>query len=792
MKLPYSWIKELSGVDWSSEEMADRLTLSGTAGTAESANPEHFENVVTGKITRLEQHPDADKLKVAVVDSGDAEHTVICGAPNCAVGQVVVLALPGANLRGEFAVKEITMRGVRSAGIICAEDEIGLSDDHTGIMVLGEDTPLGVPVFDHLGLDDAIIDFEITPNRPDCLCAIGVAREVAVLAEKEMIIKPAVINESDRQASDYISVKIDDPDGCPRYTAKIIENVTIGQSPWWLRKRLIGCGIRPINNIVDITNYVMMETGHPLHAFDYDRFGSKEVVVRFAKPGEKFTTLDEKAHELDETILLITNGKTGVAAAGVMGGLESEVEEDTRTILLEAAYFDPAVIRRGAKKLVIPSESSYRFERGVDPNGLINAADRAASLMAEIAAGEVHAGTVDCYPKKITPVSINLRPMQVKRFVGVDIPVSFMETTLRGLGLEVGSGEVIKTTVPTYRPDLTREIDIIEEIARVYGLDKIPNSKQNAGPLFTPLHRRDTIKNDLRNVMTGFGFEETIGSGMAHFKRQAILDSEIEPVKITNPLSDEFAVMRTRLLYSMLQSAGNNIRHRNMDIKIFEIGRVYQKSDAEPIENESFGFLMTGNLENAYWKDSAGRTDLFEAKGILEALAETFGVGSLTLKPAQCPGYMSAQSFDIMFEDLVAGHMGLVDRRAGRLFDIKQDCYAAELNTELLIKAYQGLKEFRPMPKYPASSRDIALLVDESIPAEKLQDSIVSSGGEYVEAVSIFDLFAGGPVPEGKKSLAFSITFRSADKTLEDKEVDEAHGVIVDYLKKNFNALLRE
>ncbi len=792
MKLPYSWLKELSGADWSIEDMEDRLTRSGTAGVAEQIKREHFEHVVVGQITKLGKHPNADKLLVAEVDSGSGSHTVICGAPNCAVGQKVILALPGARLKGELEIKEIKMRGVKSAGMICAEDEIGLSDDHSGIMVLDDDAPLGEPVFDYLSLDDAVFNFEITPNRPDCLSAVGVAREITVLDGREFHVSFDSPTESKRKAADYVKVVIDDPDACPRYAARIIDGVKIGQSPWWLRKRLMDCGVRPINTIVDITNLVMLETGHPLHAFDYDRFGSKEVVVRRAAAGEKFTTLDGKEHTLDENILLITNGTSGVAAAGVMGGLDSEVEDDTRMILLEAAYFDPGTIRRSARKLGLSSESSYRFERGVNPNGVIDAADRAAALMAELAGGEVLSGVVDNYAKKITPVTIEFRPAQVSRLLGVDVDVAFIEKTFRGLGIEIESGDTIKASAPTYRPDLTREVDLVEEVGRIYGLDKIPNSINNAGPLLTPIHRRDTIKDDLRDILTGLGFDEALTTGMGNRSKMEAIDPTIPLIEITNPLSDEFMVMRSRMLYSLLLSTGNNIRHRNMDLGLFEIGRVFRKGSPLPTELITLGIIMTGRPDMTYWKRDSEPVDLFDLKGAVQAVTDGLGVGEIRLEAEKTPGYIPLRSYRILIGDATVGVMGQVDKKAAKIFDIKQDCFAAELDCERLIACESGLAQYAPLPKFPASSRDIALVVDKSVRAEDIHTFIRKTGGDLVESVTLFDLFTGQPVPEGKKSLAYAIQFRSPEKTLEDDEVDRVYKQIVAGLEKNFDARLRE
>ncbi len=792
MKLPYSWLIELSGVGWTPDDLVRRLTASGTAGVLERSHPEYFRDVVVGRITGLARHPSADKLLIAEVDDGSRIHAVICGAPNCAVGQRVVLALPGANLRGEFPVKVITMRGVRSEGMICAEDELGLSPDHSGIIVLDDDAPVGQPVADYLGLNDPVINFEITPNRPDCLSAVGIAREAAALDGRSFRFEAPNPPEGRRSSADLISVRIDDADACPRYTARMIAGVTLGQSPWWLRKRLLDCGIRPINNIVDIANYVMLETGQPLHAFDYDRFGSTAVVVRRAREKERFLTLDGQEHTLDAAILLITNGREGVAAAGVMGGLNSEVTPETRTVLLESAYFDPSTIRRSARALGVSTESSYRFERGVDPNGVICAADRAAGLLAELAGGEVLAGVVDCHPRPVLPIQIELRPARVRHLLGADVSAAFMEATLPRLGMEVTPGSPMAVTVPTFRPDITREVDLVEEIARIYGLDNIPTGRQNGGQLYTPTHRSETIKADLRNILTGLGFDETLGTGFAHADRLAQVDDTMAPIRVINPKSDELAVMRSRMLYSLLVSAGNNIRHRNVDLKIFEVGRIYRRSDSGSVEPDVLGLLVTGRAEGRYWKTKSSTCDLFDLKGVLSALGDGLDLSEVSLATDPFPGYDDTESYRIVCGEVVVGHGGRVDGRIGRMFDVKQDCFAAELDVAALIGAERGLRPFRPLPKYPASSRDVAVVVDRDVPAARLLQEIAVAGGKLVESVAIFDLFTGDPVPAGKKSLAFAVSYRSTEKTLEDDEVDRVHSRIVEHMERTFNARLRE
>ncbi len=792
MKLPYSWLKELSGVDWTPEEMARRLTASGTAGEAHIPDPAHFHKVVVGRTITVEDHPQADKLKVVTVDTGEGTRNVVCGAPNCEEGQKVVVALPGARLQGQYEIKPTKLRGVESFGMICAEDELGLSDDHSGIIILDEDAPVGEPIYEYLGLGDPVIDFEITPNRPDCLSALGVAREICALAGKPLTFEWPRLNESREKTDDFIKVRVDDSEGCPRYTARIIKDIKVGPSPRWMQKRLIDCGVRPINNIVDITNYVMLEVNQPLHAFDYDRFGSTEVVVRKAGAGERFTTLDGNQHIVDDTVLLITNGREAVAAGGVMGGLESEVTESTTTVLLEAAYFDPAVIRRSARMLGLSSESSYRFERGIDPNNVARASARAAAFMAEYAGGTVLAGVADAYVKRIEPVEVSLRPQQARRLLGADITDDFMMSSLRGLGLEVTPDEIIKVVVPTFRPDLTREVDLIEEIGRIYGLDKIPVTKSNAGPLFAPTHVRDTIKNQIREILTGMGFDETLSSGFAHPGRLALIDPDLKPIEITNPISEDFSFLRPRLLYSLLTSAGHNIRHRTMDFKIFEIGRIYVRGESAFAEPTQVGLFMTGRTDRSYWKSTSSPVDLHDLKGALSTLLEALNIDSAVFKPEIMAGYNRGLAYDIHVGGLRIGRAGLVDKRVCLEFDIKQEGFAAELDIASLIDLRKELKPFTILPKFPASGRDIAVIVDNAVPAGDIQNEITQTGGDLVESVTVFDMFTGGPVPPGRKSLAFSISFRSTQKTLEDEEIDALYEKIVARLEQRFEARLRE
>ncbi len=471
MKLPYSWLVELTGSKWPAEEMGDRLTLCGTACEDIEPTARYFDKVVVGKVLDIKQIPGADKIRQATVDIGKEKLDLVCGAPNLEVGQKVAVATLGAKLAGGIEIKKTHIRGVESAGMICSESELGISQDHSGIMVLEDKCRTGSSLAKALDYNDFVMTFELTPNRGDSMSAIGVARDIAALSSSKVIRPKFKIKPAKEKASKYIKVKIEDTAACPRYAARIIKDVRIADSPWWLKKKLLMCGIRPINNVVDTTNFVMLECGHPLHAFDLNRFGSDKVVVRRAEKNEIFKTLDEKEHKLSCEVLLITNGKEAVAAAGVMGGLESEVRKDTTDILLEAAYFDPSTIRKSRKFLGMTSESQQRFEKGVDPNGIEYAIDRAAYLLQELGFGNVLAGIVDCYPKKIKPCKVVFRPQRCNDLLGTNYKTLLMKKVFKDLFFEIGSASDKKFSVivPTFRPDIEREVDLIEEVARIRG-----------------------------------------------------------------------------------------------------------------------------------------------------------------------------------------------------------------------------------------------------------------------------------------------------------------------------------
>jgi phenylalanyl-tRNA synthetase beta chain len=793
MQVSYLWLRELTGLTWSAQEMADRLTLAGCACESLEATATNLNNVIVARVTALEPVAGASKIQKATVDTGREQLAVICGAPNVAVGQKVPLAVIGAKLAGDMEIKKVTIRGVESSGMICSEKELGISADHSGIWVLEPDAPVGKPLAEYLEFDDYIMGFEITPNRGDLLSAIGIARDLAALSGTAVTRPAFALRESAEKASDHIGVKIEDPIGCPRYAARIIRNVKVGPSPWWVRKRLITSGMRPINNIVDITNLVMLECGNPLHGFDLTQFGSNEVVVRRARKGEKFVTLDEQEHILSENVLMITNGRDGVAAAGIMGGLRSGINETTNTILLEAACFDPIVTRRGKRELGLNTESSYRFERGVDPNSVRYAIDRAAFLFQELCGGEVLGGVVDQYPAPRQPKVVALRPARCRVTVGTDISDARIKGILDGLGLATGPGDPVPVTVPTYRTDISTEIDLIEEVARIIGWGNIPDAVSTKGPLYTPIHEQDRFADELRHILTASSFDEILGHGLADGKVAESLYPGLPRVRLVNPVSDELDIMRNTLVQTALTAASHNVSHRLTDLRLFELGAVYwpPNDKGEWIEEERLSLLATGNRPGN-WKDKPRAVELPDLTGAIAAVAVHFGWPDLRYELAATPYLEPTASFSVMVGDRSIGVMGIVVPDALKRFDIKQTVYYAELNLSTMMELSRTRRRFVPLPSYPAAPRDLAIVVDEQVPAGQILGLVKETAGELAELVEMFDLYSGKQVESGKKSIGIAITYRSRERSLSSEEVDAAQQKIVAALKTKFTADIRE
>ncbi len=794
MKISYKWLIELTGLDWNPEELGDRLTLCGTACEYIEPADQYMQSVIVGEILAINKIEGADKIRLATVNLGERQLDVVCGAPNIEVGLKVPVATLGAKLDGGIVIKKAKIRGIESEAMICSERELGLSDEHAGILVIDSSATPGQELSELLGYkDDFMLTFELTPNRPDSMSAVGIARDMAALASIKVNKPQFELTESNEKASDYIKVAIEDKTACPRYAARIIKNVTIGESPYWLKKKLILSGIRPISNVVDITNLVMLELGQPLHAFDYDRFGSKEVVVRMAKEKEHFKSLDGADHELTPEVLLITNGKDAVAAGGVMGGFDSEVESDTKNILLEAAYFNASMIRKSRRQLGFVTESSQRFEKGADPNIIEYAIDYAASLMQSLCGGEVLSGIVDCYPNIIEPLKIKFRPKRCNDIIGTELSSDKMKQIFEDLEFSVTGDSDFEVTVPTFRPDIEREIDLIEEISRIIGFENIPASNTNIGSLYTPIHYEDKFKKETRTVLTSVGFDEFISHGLADSKLANILHTERPQLNIANPISEDLNIMRNCLLQTALTVIHHNVSHRSLDLSIFEIGKTYLPPDEKDYwaEDESLVLAVTGNTQHT-WREKPRPRDFYDITGAMEALAEHFGWGEFSFSPKEFSFFEKEISFEVLLQGKVCGLIGKINPKVAKKAGIKQDVFAAELNFDYLLSLSNKLIAFKELPIYPAALRDLAMIVKEDIKAGELIQQVKKSAGKIAESVEIFDLYQGKQIEKGKKSIAISISYRSKDSSLEISQVDAAQKKVVDSLVKNFNVEIRD
>jgi len=784
---------ELTGLDWPVEVVAERLTLSGTACEDIVPTARYMDNVIVAEVVDLQPIAGADKIRKAILNTGAENLDAVCGAPNVEVGQKVPLALIGARLAGEVEVRKAKIRGVESFCMICSERELGISDDHSGIIVLEPETIPGRPLVEQLDFDDYILDIELTPDRADSMSAIGIARDLAALASVKIKYPTFKLREVSEKASDHCKVAINDPEACPRFTARIIRNVKIEPSPWWLQKKLLAAGLRPISSIVDITNLVMLETGNPVHAFDLDKFGSNKVVVRRAKEGETFSTLDGKKHTLNPEVLLITNGKEAKAAAGVMGGLDSEVSDQTKNILLEVAYFNPAVIRRSRKQMGMVSEASSRFEKGVDLNNVEHASARVACLLQELCGGEVLAGVVDCYPEKIRPCRIDFRPERCNKLLGTDYASERMAQIFHDLEFEVSNGNPMQVTVPTFRHDISSEVDLIEEIARIEGFDSIPDATENNGPLFTPIHSEDLFEDDLRRIVTSSGFDEMVGHGFADSRLSAELNQSLAQLRVVNPLSEDLDIMRNSLVHTGLQVVSHNLAHRNMDLRLFEIGTAYFPPDSsgEWREEDRLLLLVSGSTQSG-WRENIRPLDFYDIVGALNSLGGHFQWPRISFEK-QPASFLDANiSFELKIGSKGLGSIGKVSDEITGKFDIKQPVYLAELVVSDLIKMSGERVEFKPLPVYPAAPRDLAIVVSVDIRVGDILDCLTATAGDLAETIELFDLYTGKQIEKGKKSVAVAITYRSRERSLSSEEVDSLQNKIIASLKKNFDAEIRE
>jgi phenylalanyl-tRNA synthetase beta chain len=803
MRVSMKWLSELVEVDLAPTELAEKLDMTGTAVEAIHTAGEALDGVVVGQITEKDKHPDADKLWVTKVDVGkDEPLTIVCGAQNFEAGDKTPVALVGTELPGGFKIKKAKLRGVVSKGMNCSAAELGLGTDADGIMILPEDAPIGAPFAEYHGMADAVLELEVTPNRPDCLSMAGIAREVGAVTGKDASVPASQPAESGEPIADSVAVTIEDTDSCPRYTARLIRRVTIGPSPEWLAEKITACGQRPVNNIVDITNYVMFELGQPLHAFDastiaQDEDGRSAIIVRRAQEGERLTTLDGQDRTLTERMLLICDPSGPIALAGVMGGAETEVSEQTVDIILESAAFDADRTSHTSRSLGLISEASMRFERGVDPNGCVAAVDRAADLMAELCGGTVAPGVVDVYPDVAESLKLELRIDKLNAVLGTEIESAEATRILEALGFATEGDDVLSVSVPTYRPDVTREIDLIEEVVRVWGMGRVeatlPGGRERVGRL-----TEDQVWHErIGATMRAAGLNETMTYS---FVDPADLDSmryelgEGEVVvELLNPMSEEQAVMRRTLLPGLLRSVSYNQRRGVSDIHLYEMGNTFvtAKGSKLPKEILVLGGVLAGEWNAPAWNDpvvspkmpgAALRStalDFFDGKGVLEALQVDMGIKRFKLEAAEIPWLQPGRSAKVLVGGQPAGWIGEVHPAVLEALDTNAPVVAFEIEVDHLVRAAVAVKSYEEVPRYPAVEFDIALVVDHDITAERVEQSIRSAGGTMLDSVRLFDVYEGDKVGEGKKSLAYSLEYRASDRTLSDDEVRPVHEKLV-------------
>ncbi|MFA6107486.1 MAG: phenylalanine--tRNA ligase subunit beta [Candidatus Latescibacterota bacterium] len=792
MKVTCNWLKEYVDCSWDWPELVERLTLSGTELEGADDLGARFAGIVVGHVLECGRHPGADRLSVCRVDAGDEVRTVVCGAPNVAAGQKVALALPGARLPGGMEIRPAKIRGVESSGMICAEDELGLGEDHAGILVLDPALEPGQPLAVALGLDDVALDFEVTPNRPDCLSVLGIAREVRALNGASLRLPPSVVDEDGAAAGTSISVRVETPADCPRYVARVVRGVRIGPSPGWLQRRLRAVGLRPINNVVDVTNYVLMELGQPLHAFDLARLTDASIVVRRARPGESLETLDGVSRELTEEILVIADGRRPVAVAGVMGGAASEVTEQTTDLLLESACFEPRRVRCGRSLLQMQTEASMRFERGVDREMTPLAADRAARLIAELAGGKVAPGAVDVAAEPPTPVLVHARVSRVNQILSTRHTAAAITRVLELLGCRVTvQGDLLEVAVPSFRPDLRREADLIEEVGRIQGYDGIPGSSQARAPWLRPLERPFALRRTLREHLAGLGFDEAMTNTVVESRWLRLIDEEAAAVRLTNPPTEGQACLRTSLIPSLLDVARRNLNQRLDAVRVFELGRCFRQAPSQerPGEELRLAALWTGRRSASPWQADRQEADLLDLKGALEALLED---PSLAFAAEEHPCLRRGRAARIELAGEACGYLGEAAPTLCAGFDIDRPVYIFELRFQSLLEHWQTqVPTAVPLPRFPAIARDLALVLSEDTAAARVAVEIRAACPDLIEEVELFDLYQGDQIPDGHKSLAFALRFRAPDRTLADEEADAAVREVLERLKERCGAVLR-
>lgn len=802
MKTSIEWLNEYTDVNVNAKELADILTMTGTKVETIESKGGDIKNVVVGKILKIEKHPDADKLVVTKVDVKDEILQIVTGANNIKVGDIVPIAKDGAELPGDVKIKTGKLRGIESCGMMCSVGELGLDlanypgqIDH-GIMILDKalESKLGENIVDVLELREDILDFEITPNRPDCLSIEGLGRETAISLKNEFKNPRKNINEMDIENKDEIEglkVDIEAPDLCYRYTARVVKNVKIGPSPKWLTRRLNACGIRSINNIVDITNYVMLELGQPMHAFDINSIEGKHITVRRAEEGEKITTLDEQERTLDKDMLVIADNKKAVAIAGVMGGLNSEIENDTDTVVFESAVFNGVSVRTTAKKVGLRTESSSRFEKGLSPENAIRAVNRAVELVEILGAGNAVDGKIDVYPTKQKENRIEIDENKINHLLGLNVEKSEMIEIFKKLEIKIDGNTAIP---PYFRQDIEQMPDLAEEVLRFYGYDKLNSTLVNAETTVGGKNKKQKIEDNIKNTLVENGLSEIYTYGFINEKDLENVniskedDLTKQSIKIKNPLSSDYNIMRTTTLPSMLKTIQTNINKKNQEAKLFDLSKIYRNTKSQIEENqlpEEETILTIG----MYGED----VDFYTLKGIVENILETAGVNRYDLvKEKENSMYHPGRCAKLKVGIDNFAVFGEIHPLISNNYDIKQRIYVAEINIDKITKYARVNKKYVEVPKYPAVERDIAMVVDEEVEVGTIEKIIEKKAKKMIEDIKLFDVYRSDKIGKNKKSVAYALKFRIANRTLTDEEVDVLMKNILDELEKSVGAELRK
>ena len=803
MRISYNWLSEYVQLP-APEELARRLTAVGLEVEAIERTGANLTGIVAARIVASEKHPDAEKLSVTRVDAGQGEPLqIVCGAKNYQVGDVVPLATVGTVLPGGTRIEKAKLRGVESSGMLCSAKELGLADQASGLLLLDRATAPGTPISKALALEDVLLEVNVTPNRPDALSHVGIAREVAAALGLKVRLPAPALAESGPPAGDAVKVRIEAPDRCARYAARVIEGVKIGPSPTWLARRLEACGVRSISNVVDATNFVLLELGHPLHAFDLEKVAGREIVVRTARPGEKIVTLDGKERVLSLDDLLIADRDRGSALAGVMGGGDSEISAGTTRVLLESAWFQPAGIRGTARRHGLATEASYRFERGADPGMVIPAVDRCAAMIAELAGGTVRPGVVDAHPREVRPPQVRLRWHRPAEVLGMDVPREDARRILAGLGFEERASDAEGATfqVPSWRADVSIEEDLIEELVRTKGYDAIPETlPRNA--VQTPVEPREAqALARIRTALEAAGFSEAVNFSFVAARELEPFGSSIATgdgsgralgIALKNPISAELSVMRTTLVPSILKNAAHNRRQRVDDVRLYEIASIYHPhpdpKDRPSAESVEIAGVLVGRRSPVSWAAASDGVDFYDAKAAVVAVLEALGIEATWRSPRA--GWLHPRtSAAVVRGEEVLGDVGELHPAVAAAFELPRGVQAFRLSFDALLREARLVPQHRPIPRFPAVLRDLAVVVDDRTPAAAVE--AVVRAEPLVESVTLFDVYRGAPLPAGKKNLALAISYRAADRTLTDAEADAAHARIVKRLGESLGAELR-